>query len=228
MTISMPSFDMVPHAFGQFSPCGRGEIRRGRRGRHRRSVGAAFVALAEPARGDRGQGAGRTGGRRQGCVGRSQVRRRRARSGHPQPRQDPLRRPQLCEPCRRGRPAAAHRAQRLLPPAQHAGAARRQHRAAARLDRFRLRGRAGHRDRRALPARAARQRALGRGGLHLLPRRQRARLPEALGDGRQELPGDRPARAVDGDGRRDRRSAGARAHDAAERQRPCSTTRPIT
>ena len=72
------------------------------------------------------------------------------------------------------------------------------------------------------------QRALGRGGLHLLPRRQRARLPEALGDGRQELPGDRAARTVDGDGRRDRRPAAARAHDAAERQRSCSTTRPIT
>ena len=72
------------------------------------------------------------------------------------------------------------------------------------------------------------QRALGRGGLHLLPRHQRARLPEALGDGRQELPGDRAARTVDGDGRRDRRPAAARAHDAAERQRPCSTTRPIT
>ena len=98
--------------------------------------------------------------------------------------------------------AAAHRAQRLLAPAQHAGAARRQHRAARGLDQLRLRGRARGRDRRALPARAARQRAVGGRGLHLLPRCQRARLPEALGDGRQELPGDRAARALDGHDRR--------------------------
>ncbi len=45
-------------------------------------------------------------------------------------------------------------AQRLLAPAQHAGGAWRRHRAAARLDRLRLRGRAGDRDRRALPPRA--------------------------------------------------------------------------
>ena len=51
------------------------EIRRGRRRRHRRSQ----RALAEPARRDRGQGAARAGRRRQGCQGRSPVRRCRAR-----------------------------------------------------------------------------------------------------------------------------------------------------
>src|SRR5216683_2954195 len=57
--------------------------------------------------------------------------------------------------------------------ASHVGEVGRQLRAAAGVDRFRLRGRAGDRDRRALPARAAGQRARGRGGLHRLPRHQR-------------------------------------------------------
>ena len=55
-----------PHAVGQFSPCGRSQIRRGRRWRHRRSVSAAasrwtslreaIAAKALPATVGRGQG----------------------------------------------------------------------------------------------------------------------------------------------------------------------------
>ena len=158
------------HAFGQFSPCGRAQIRRDRGRGHRRSVGTLGGALVEPARGPRGQGAGRTrdGGQRR--ARRSQAGRGRTAAGDSRSGQDPVRRPQLRKPRRRGRPSDADGAQRLLALQQHARRPWRRHRAPARLDRFRLRGRARRRDRRALPARVAGQRALGGRRLHLLPR----------------------------------------------------------
>ena len=89
-----------------------------------------------------------------------------------------LRRPQLCEPRRRGR-ARFPRCRASLAPAQHAGAARRQHHPPSASTNFDFEGELAS-DRRALPIRATRERAVGGRGLHLLPRCKRARLPEAL------------------------------------------------
>ena len=208
-----------PHAFAEFSPRWCAQVRRRRGRRNCRSVGASRGKLAEPARGNRRQGVAATRRRGERRARRLQARRGRVRADHPRPGQDHLYRPQLFEPCRRDGPRVAQGAEPVLAPARHADRPRRADGAAHGLDQFRLRGRARHRDRRELPRRPRGAGALGGRGLQLLRRRQRARLPEAFGDGGQELPLDRPARAVDDDGGRDLRSAEAVADDAAERQR---------
>ena len=194
------------HAVGQLSPCGRVEIRRGRRRRYRRFQ----RALAEPARRHRRQGAARAG-------------RRRPRAAKPDiPLDEVELLPAIPNPDKIlciglnyashvgevGRqlptvPSVFSRLHNTLVP--HGGNIVRPR---ASID-FDFEGELavviGERCRHVPRASAL---SVDR-GLHLLPRRQRARLPEAFGDRRQELPGDRPARPVDGHGRRDHRSAGA-------------------
>ena len=85
-------------------------------------------------------------------------------------------------------------------------------------EQFRFRGRAGGGDRPRRPPHPGRARAGSRRRLHLLRRRQRARLPEILGDLGQEFPRHRPARPLDRHDRRNSRSDPAHADHAAQRQ----------
>ena len=137
--------------------------------------------------------------------------------GHSRPAENPLRRHQLSLARRRGRPRIAEAAEHVHPLHRHAGRPRRRDDPAEALGQFRLRGRVHRGDRQGRPRHPDRARARSRRRLHLLRRRQRARLSEVFGHVGQELARHRPARAVARHHGRNPRSDQAHADDAAQR-----------
>ena len=116
-------------------------------------------------------------------------------AGDPEPGKDPLRRHQLPLPCRRDRPRAAQAAEHVHPSRQYPDRPGRRDDPPLGVATVRLRGRACDRHRPRRPPYPGRARARSRRRLYLLRRRQRARLPEILGDVGKEFPRHRPARA---------------------------------
>ena len=110
-------------------------------------------------------------------------------------------------------------AEHVHPARQHAGRPRRRDDPPERLDQFRFRGRACGRDRPRRPPYRGGARARSCRRLHLLRRRQRARLPEILGHLRQEFPRHRAARPLDRHHRRNPRPDPPHADDPPQRHR---------
>ena len=95
-------------------------------------------------------------------------------------------------------------------------------------DAVRLRGRTRRRHRAAGAPRVRSGRARPRRRIHLLRRRQRARLPEILRHLRQEFSRHRSARPRHGDGGRNRRSHAIDPRDASERRGDAALRAPIS
>ena len=152
---------------------------------------AARGAGRQPAAADQGSGGE--------CQPRPQAFRDHVSAGHHQSGADRLRRHQLPLACERDRPRDPEAAVDVPAAHRHAARARGRDDPPENLDPIRFRGRARRRHRQGRPLHPEGARARARRRLHLLRRRQRARLPEILGDLGQEFSRHRTARPVDGD-----------------------------